>query len=102
MRITETKETFICDICKRELTSSEYDHSAKMTVKLYIPSKKGNCRAYTGVNNIDVCEDCITDFGFVYDDPYVGSHQRMTSRLKNTYSDIINKVKLKLKFDTLD
>lgn len=101
MKVVKTEEYFECDICKKELTSLEYDNSAKMTITLKIPSKKGNCPSYTGINNIDVCEDCITGFGFVYDDPYVGDQQRMTSRLKNTYSDIINKVKMKFKFNAI-
>ena len=101
MKKVETKETYMCDMCKKELTSLEYNIAAKMTITLSIPSKKGHCSAYTGVDKIDVCEECITGFGFVYDDPYVGDHQRMTSRLKNTYLDIINKVKLKLKFDKI-
>lgn len=99
MKKVETKETYICDICKNELTSLEYEYAAKMTVTLSIPSKKGYCHDYTGIDKIDVCEECITGFGFVYDDPYVGSHQRMTSRLRSTYSAIINKAKLKLKFN---
>ena len=99
MKKIETKETYICDICKKELTSLEYENSAKMTVTLHIPSKKGKCSAYTGVDNIDVCEDCITGFGFVYDDPYVGDHVRMTNTLKSTCLNIINKAKLKLKFN---
>ena len=98
MKKVETKEIYICDICKKELTSVEYRNVAKMTVTLSIPSKKGYCQSYTGINNIDVCEECITGFGFVYDDLYVGYHERMTYKLKSTYSDIINKVKLKLKF----
>lgn len=101
MKKVETKETYICDICKKELTSLEYEYSAKMIVALAIPSKKGHCGAYTGIDKIDVCEECITGFGFVYDDPYIGSHQRMTDKLKNTYSDIINKLKLKLKFSKI-
>jgi len=99
MKVVETNETYMCDICKNELTSLEYENRAKMTVTLSVPSKKGNCHAYTGVDKIDVCEECITGFGFVYDDPYVGDHQRMTNRLKSVYSDIINKAKLKLKFN---
>ncbi|MFQ6871171.1 MAG: hypothetical protein ACLRSF_06790 [Romboutsia timonensis] len=101
MKIVKTEEFYKCDICKRELTHLEYESSAKMTVTLNIPSKRGHCSSYTGVDKIDVCEECIIGFGFVYDDPYVGNHQRMTDRLKNTYSDIITKVKLKFKFDAI-
>ena len=101
MKIVKTDEFYMCDICRKELTSSEYENSAKMTVTLSIPSKKGYCGEYTGVDNIDVCEECITGFGFVYDDAYVGSHQRMTSTLRITYADIINKVKMKFKFDRI-
>lgn len=99
MKVVETNETYMCDICKKELTCLEYKNSAKMTVTLYIPSKKGMCYEYTGIDKIDVCEECITGFGFVYDDPYVGNHSRTTNRLKSVYSDIINKAKLKLKFN---
>lgn len=101
MKVIKTEEYFECDICKKELTPLEYDYAAKMTITLNIPSKKGICSSYTGIDNVDVCEECITRFGFIYYDPYVGDHARMTSRLKNTYSDIINKVKLKLKFNEI-
>lgn len=101
MKIVKTEEFYECDICKKELTSLEYGSAAKMTVTLNIPSKKGHGYAYTGIDKIDVCEECVIGFGFIYDDPYVGDHQRMTNKLKNTYTDIINKVKLKLKFDSI-
>ena len=101
MKVVKTEEYYECDICKKELTQLEYDNTAKMTITLNIPSKKGMCSEYTGIDNIDVCEDCITGFGFVYDDPYVGSQSRATNRLKSVYSEVINKVKLKFKFNTM-
>lgn len=101
MKTAEIKETFICDICKKELTSLEYENSAKMTVTLSIPSKKGKCPGYAGVGNIDVCEECVVKFGFVYDDPYIGDHLRRVKRLKDLYSNIIDKAKLKLKFNAI-
>lgn len=99
MEVVETNKTYICDMCKRELTSLEYDRSAKMGITLSIPSKKGHCSDYTGIGKLDICEDCITDFGFIYDDPYVGSHIRMNNKLKSVWIDIINKIKPKLKFE---
>ena len=101
MKIIKTEEFYQCDICKKELTSLEYDNSAKMTVTLSIPSKKGKCSEYTGINNIDVCEECITGFGFIYDDPFINSKRRMENTLKTTYTDIINKVKMKFKFNKI-
>lgn len=98
MKRVKTEEYYECDMCKKELISLEYNNSAKMTVTLKIPSKKGNCSSYTGIDNIDVCEECITGFGFVYDDPYVYSHCRMESKLKDKYAEIVNKLKLKFDF----
>lgn len=99
MKRVETNETYMCDICKKELTSLEYNNCAKMTITLDIPSKVGMSSEYTGIDEIDVCEECITSFGFIYDDLYVGSHIRIKNKLYSTYSDIINKAKLKLKFN---
>lgn len=99
MKIVDTRETYICDICKKELTTLQYKNCAKMTVTIHIPSKQGNSPQYTGVDKIDVCEDCVTGFGFIYDDPYIGSYERILNTLRNTYSNIISKTKLSFKFN---
>lgn len=85
---------------KKELSPEEYRFCGKMGITLNLPSKKGerSLDGFTGMGGIYICEDCITEFGFSYDDPYVYRFQRMQNILKFCYEGIINKAKIKLKF----